>query len=157
MLKNVTATALRYLNDVLHTIVAPFAERIGPMFLLVVDNPRPHRARGINNFLAEADLQRMNWSALSPDLNPFEHIWDLLRRRLDNRSFEPQSINDLSEILLQEWDAIPQVAISNVISSMRRRCNAVIRGRGVGQSTKMSKFLEISYEIKEINWAADVP
>ncbi|GFX30926.1 transposable element Tcb1 transposase [Trichonephila clavipes] len=28
------------------------------------------------------DIERMDWSARSPDLNPIEHVWDFLGRRL---------------------------------------------------------------------------
>ncbi|GFT45725.1 transposable element Tcb1 transposase [Trichonephila clavipes] len=44
------------------------------------DNARPHRARLVENMLEAETMQRMEFPACSPDLNPIEHVWDMLRR-----------------------------------------------------------------------------
>ncbi|KFM67165.1 hypothetical protein X975_24367, partial [Stegodyphus mimosarum] len=33
----------------------------------------------------------MDWLAYSPDLNPIEHVWDTLRRRLAARVHPPKN------------------------------------------------------------------
>ena len=43
---------------------------------------------------------------------------------------QPASVQELRQALLEEWDQIPQYKIRRLISSMRRRCQAVIEARG---------------------------
>jgi hypothetical protein len=45
------------------------AER--PMFM---DNARPHRARIVQHFLQQEAVQTIPWPAMSPDMNPIEHV-----------------------------------------------------------------------------------
>ncbi|GFY09217.1 transposable element Tcb2 transposase [Trichonephila clavipes] len=46
------------------------------------DNCRPHHANLVEDFLIEEGIVRMEWSACSPDMNPIEHVWDVLGRRV---------------------------------------------------------------------------
>ncbi|GFS73614.1 dynamin-1, partial [Trichonephila clavipes] len=73
------------------------------------DNARPHRARLVENMLEAETIQRMEWPACSPDLNPIEHVWDILGRRIAARPRPPATVRDLEIALLEEWNSIPQV------------------------------------------------
>ncbi|GFW60548.1 DDE_3 domain-containing protein [Trichonephila clavipes] len=55
-------------------------------------NARPHRARLVENMLEAETIQRMEWPACSPDLNPIEHIWDMLGRRIAARPRPPATV-----------------------------------------------------------------
>ena len=130
VLRNETMTAQTYLNRVLAPIVRPMAEAIGPEFVLVDDNARPHRARVVNEFLQNQEIRRLDWPACSPDLNPIEHLWDQLQRRISGRNTLPQTLDELQTALLEEWEAIPQDCIKTLVRSMPRRLQAVINARG---------------------------
>ncbi|GFT42257.1 hypothetical protein TNCV_1785931 [Trichonephila clavipes] len=41
------------------------------------------------------DIERMDWPARSPYLNPIEHVWDFLGRRLAARTLPPVTIREL--------------------------------------------------------------
>ena len=70
------------------------------------------------------------WPAMSPDLNPIEHIWDMLGRRI--RAWEPpvQNIRQLEAALHREWQQLSQQDIRRQTGGMRRGVEAVIQARG---------------------------
>nr|KAG5707944.1 hypothetical protein BaRGS_031675 [Batillaria attramentaria] len=124
---NGTLTAIRYRDEILDPVVRPYTGAIGPEFILMDDNARPHTARIVDQYLEE---ESMEWPARSPDLNPVEHVWDMIGRAVHARVNPTRTLVQLGQALQQEWDQIPQQTIRNLICSMRRRCQAVIPARG---------------------------
>lgn len=123
-------TSRRYITDILSEHVVPFAPYIGNDFYLMHDNARPHVARIVNDYLREVDIETLDWPPRSPDLNPIEHLWDMLNRQLRNIQPPPASLNEVEQMLVEIWREIDQDQIRRLISSMSRRCEAVIRSRG---------------------------
>ena len=124
------AGAQSWFGRVLDVYVRPYAGAVGENFILMDDNARAHRARITDQYLEQATIVRMEWPARSPDLNPIEHAWDMLQTAVSSRPVQPSSVQELRQALLEEWDQIPQYKIRRLISSMQRRCQAVIEARG---------------------------
>ncbi|GFV86573.1 transposable element Tc1 transposase [Trichonephila clavipes] len=127
IIRNGTLTGRRYADKILRPHVIPYA---GDSFVFQDDNARPHRARLVENMLEAETIQRMEWPACSPDLNPIEHVWDILGRRIAVRPRPPATVRDLEIALLEEWNSIPQSLIDNLIASMANRCAAALAVRG---------------------------
>ncbi|GFV73050.1 transposable element Tcb1 transposase [Trichonephila clavipes] len=68
---------------------------MGLQFLFMDDNAPCHRTVAAEQLLEIEDIERMNWPARSPDLNPIEHVWDFLGRRLAARTLPPVTIREL--------------------------------------------------------------
>lgn len=131
LILNGAMTADRYINECLAEHVVPFAHYIGANnFCLMHDNATPHVARVVNEYLNEVNIQRFQWPARSPDLNPIEHVWDILGRRIRKREPAPETIPSLQIALLEEWNNISQEKIANCVQSLPRRMRDVIRARG---------------------------
>jgi hypothetical protein len=92
------------------------------------DNAPAHRARCVTTFKEARGIVSLPWPSRSPDLNPIEHLWDILHRRLVEQP--PENLVQLRERLVQEWDAIPQAVVDNLVHSMTRRVAAVIAANG---------------------------
>lgn len=130
VIDNGALTGVRYRDEILDGIVRPFAGAVGDTFVLMDDNARPHRARVVTEYLDREGIQRMEWPARSPDLNPIEHVWDVLQRRISARPVRPQTRQDLIQALMQEWAQIPLQQVRTLIRSFRPRCTCVVQARG---------------------------
>ncbi|GFX73505.1 transposable element Tcb2 transposase [Trichonephila clavipes] len=89
-----------------------------------------HRTVAAEQLLESEDIERMDFPARSPDLNPIEHVWDFLGRRLAARTLPPVTIRELRFALQDEWAAMPQQLIDTLILSMGRRCETCLAVRG---------------------------
>lgn len=122
--------ALRYVETILQDHVVPFMPFIGSESLLMHDNARPHKARCVSEYLKTTNIHTIDWPARSPDLNPIEHVWDHLKRKVRSRDQPPTTLAMLKAAVLEEWDNIPQDFLQNLFTSMPRRVEAVIKARG---------------------------
>ncbi|GFX77979.1 transposable element Tcb1 transposase [Trichonephila clavipes] len=124
-------TARGYSDEILRPIVIPYAAANGDDFILMDDNCMPHRANLVEDFLFEEGIVRMEWPACSPDMNPIEHVWDALGRRVAGRQPPPQTLQELERALLEElWDRIPQLVINSFIDSMPQMCSTLLTVSG---------------------------
>ncbi|GFV85024.1 transposable element Tcb1 transposase [Trichonephila clavipes] len=99
-------------------------------FLFMDDNARPHRENILDECLQSEDITRMDWPAFSPNLNPIDHVWDMLGRRIAAREPPPTCLPELRRALLDQWCNIPQDQIDNWLLSMSRRFKACIASSG---------------------------
>uniref|UniRef100_A0A803J6K9 Tc1-like transposase DDE domain-containing protein n=1 Tax=Xenopus tropicalis TaxID=8364 RepID=A0A803J6K9_XENTR len=94
-------TAIRYRDEILRPLVRPYAGAVGPGFLLMQDNARPHVAGVCQQFLQDEGIDAMDWPTRSPDLNPTDHIWDIMSRSIHQRHVAPQTVQELVDALVQ--------------------------------------------------------
>ncbi|KAI4882733.1 hypothetical protein NFI96_028535, partial [Prochilodus magdalenae] len=110
-LDNGTLTAIRYQNETLGPVVRPYAGAVGPGFLLVHNNARPNVVRVCRQFLENEGIDTIDWPTGSPDLNPIEHLWDNMFRSIRRHQVALQTVQELSDALVQIWEDIPQDTI----------------------------------------------
>ncbi|GFU53163.1 transposable element Tcb1 transposase [Trichonephila clavipes] len=103
----VTMTGHIYRDVILEQHIRLFRGAMGAEFLFIDDNARPHRANIVDECLQSEDITRMDWPAYSPDLNPTEHVWDMLSRRIAAHQPPPTCLRELRRALLDEWCYIP--------------------------------------------------
>jgi hypothetical protein len=125
-----TLNAVKYRGDILVPIVLSFLQQRHFDHVFQHDNARCHMARVCQDFLNQNYIRVLPWPALSPDLSPIEHLWYEFGRRVRHRQNPPETLQELSDALVHEWNNIPQSFIQRLIGSMRRRCEAVVAARG---------------------------
>ncbi|UYV83652.1 hypothetical protein LAZ67_23001896 [Cordylochernes scorpioides] len=125
-----TLTAQRYRDEILEPYLRPYRDQIGHNLIFMDDNARPNRARLVNEYLQSENIRRMDWPARSPDLNPIEHVWDALGRRIGARHPSPRTLVELRTALLEEWGLLPLDLLQSLVNSMRAHCETLIAVRG---------------------------
>ena len=72
---------------------------LGKDFFLVHDNVPNHTSTLVNEWPKENSIPTLSWPSSSSNVNPMEHLWDELERRL--KKHQPKNIRQL-QVLLQE-------------------------------------------------------
>lgn len=114
-------------NSALPTLWQQFG--IGP-FHYQHDNAPVHKAKVITEWFEEMGVDEVEWPAQSPDLNPIEHLWDELERRLKARPNRPKNTKELFVMLKEEWNQIPAETYRKLVESLPHRIEAVIAAKG---------------------------
>ncbi|GFY35984.1 transposable element Tcb1 transposase [Trichonephila clavipes] len=100
--KRGSVTAVRY-RDILEPIVRLCAAAVGPTFVLMDDNARPHRGDIVDGYMESKRIVRMALPAYLPDLNPIENLWDTLDRAVSSRFSPPVTLIEPETALQEEW------------------------------------------------------
>ncbi|KAG1324523.1 hypothetical protein G6F63_012551 [Rhizopus arrhizus] len=61
------------------------------------DNDSKHTSKVVKEYLQKQSYTVLQWPAQSPDLNPIENMWSLLKRRLNDYETAPKGMNELYE------------------------------------------------------------
>ena len=122
-------TAQRYIDQILQPHVVPFFHA-HPNFIFQQDNARAHSARVTQDFLHQQNIQTMVQPAMSLDLNPIEHFWDMLQRELNSVRPRPMTSAQLQQAIIQSWNNILRASANRLVHSMRRMCQDVIDANG---------------------------
>ena len=89
---------------------------------------RQHTSRIAKEFLQKNVPAVMDWPSKSPDLNPIENLWAVVKRNVEKR--KPKNLSELEEFLVEEWNNIPDSLLISLVDSMKQRCREVIERRG---------------------------
>ena len=92
------------------------------------DNDPKHTANIVKLWLLYNCPKQLHTPPQSPDLNPIEHLWILLERKLRKHSITSREM--LRSIFQTEWSNISTIETARLVESMPRRLQEVIKRRG---------------------------
>lgn len=127
-----TLTAQKYQDEIIYDIADLCVQRRGARrehLIFQQDNARPHTAITTQQFLVERGVKTLLWPANSPDLNPIEHVWNHVARRVRARGV-PHNQATLWQWVQEEWAATPLQYIRTLFDSMPSRMKAVVDNAG---------------------------
>ena len=131
---NITSKA--YVEHITRPVLAPFNDKekllCWPHFVFVMQDGAPaHRAKNTQAEETKHGINRLDWPACSPDLNPIETVWRILKKRLQDLPVRPTTIPQMITVLRTVWAELdPQVDTLPHVLSMPSRLQAVIAANG---------------------------
>jgi transposase len=132
-------TGDQYIRDVLQPVVVPHFDnhQLATRPVYMDDIARPRRSRAVTAYLQSKAVTSVPWPAMSPDLNPIAHSWDMLGRRSQARVPPLQNIRHLEAALYRECHKLSQQDIRRLTGEMRRSVEAVIQARAGYTGTEL--------------------
>jgi transposase len=127
-----TLNSQRY-SDILDDVIPEVRDGVFKKrkWFIVQDALPLHFARSVHNVVKAHGvgwIEKKDWPANSPDLNPIENIWSILKERIQERN--PQTKAELMMCASEEWKNIPQAVIQKTILDMQKRLREVIHNKG---------------------------
>ncbi len=96
------------------------------------DNASCHRAQIISDWFLEHDNEftLLKWPPQSPDLNPIEHLWDVVEREILIMDVQPTNLQQLCDAIMSIWTKISEECFQHLVESMPQRTKTVLKEKG---------------------------
>ena len=107
--------------------------RMNPGLKLMQDGAPGHAAKETRDELASRSIEMIKWPPYSPDLNPIETIWNIMKDWISANYGDKNkpSYDRLRTIVMEAWDkAFDEDKIRELVDEMQKRCDAVILAHG---------------------------
>ena len=120
-----------YYCEALSEYLLPTAQQIGGRkWIFQHDNASVHTSGETKSWLARNRVKTLEWPSISPDLNPIENLWGILVRRVFANGRQFKTVQELTNVLVDVWEAITLDELNTLSNSMRKRCIDVIKSKG---------------------------
>ena len=95
------------------------------------DNAKPHSAKATLEYMNQRGLIPIFWPSNSPDLNPIETLWDMMKDYIQEKHPDIHTkYAQLRTTVWEAWSSISEEDIRDLIRTMPARCQAVIEAEG---------------------------
>ena len=121
-------TAVGYRVNIIQPHLIPAIDR--QLELFQHDNARPRQTPLAMDYLEQNSINALPWLSKSPELNPIEQLWDHFDKRVRQGQSPSQTVDQLYQMLQQEWRSIPRNNVRKWMESMPRRCRVLLTARG---------------------------
>ncbi len=91
-----------------------------------------HKTQIISDWFLEHDNEftLLKWPPQSPDLNPIEHLWDVVEREIHIMDVQTTNLQQLRYTIMSIWTKTSEECFQHLVESMPRRIKAVLKAKG---------------------------
>jgi hypothetical protein len=98
-------------------------------FIFQQDGAPCHTARRSMAWFQDHKVDVLEWPGNSPDLNPIENLWSRLKKLVARK--KPSNRQELIQAIIAAWfHVITPEHLQQLVDSMPKRCEAVIKAKG---------------------------
>ncbi len=117
-------------QEILEHFMLPSADKLygDADFIFHQDLAPAHTAKGTKSWFNDHGVTVLDWPANSPDLNPIENLWGIVKRKM--RDTRPNNADELKATVKETWASITPQQCHKLITSMPRQIEAVIKAKG---------------------------
>jgi transposase len=116
-----TVNAAKYIENLANLgFMEDLDEKYGALNWIFQQDGAPcHTAQEALDWIEENCDVICDWPANSPDLNPIELLWAILKHAV--AKLAPQTVDELQQVLLRAWNSIPQTTVDALCGSFGPR------------------------------------
>lgn len=115
-------TAAYFANNLLPAA----AEMFGENWMLMHDGSSVHRSNATQKWLADHQIECLDWPAKSPDLNVIENVWGMMVRHIYKNGTQCDDVGSLTNAIIDGWEKIGEDYLKNIYKSIPRRLISVV-------------------------------
>ena len=114
--------------EILQQSMIPSLQKLGRRAVFQHDNDPKHTSKTTTALLKRLRVKVIDWPSMCPDLNPIEHLWGILERKVEVHKV--LNICQLRDVVMEEWKSIPVATCEALVNSIPRRVKAVLNNDG---------------------------
>ena len=114
--------------EILQQSMIPSIQKLGSRAVFQHDNDPKRTSKTTIALLKRLRVRVMDWPSMSPDLNPIEHLWGILKWKVE--LCKTSNICQLRDVVMEEWKSIPVATCEVLVNSMPRRVKTVLDNDG---------------------------
>lgn len=121
-------TGVMYKDIIAEHLDGDYADDLPLAWIFQQDNDPKHCSRVVKDWFVAKKINCLEWPAQSPDLNPIENLWGIIKRSVSAR--KPCNKATLWAMIHEEWGKITPDQCKTLVRTMSSRCREVILKKG---------------------------